>query len=887
MAFTEGEVTALQTVASVSSSLSAVGSAYIMYSYYTNRDGGNSFSNKLAAILSVLDFAQSIFFAMGPGGITPIGLCYFQGIGIQLFALAAVLWSTCMSVNLYLWVVKRKTESTLVSYLPHYWIFTMGISILCAIIAASTDSIEDATLWCWISRVDMQMGLFYAWTVAAWFLATGIFLAVKRELHSRASKAGHRVHHVHTYKDVLISKLSEYLVIFIVTRFFGLLNRLVSAVDEPVFALFLLHVMFVPSQGVFNAWTYGGLRVHTDKVLLWMYRRLGLQTSEQKYKQPNRSSHRDMYGSDEEWATKRLSLRGLGSAQAVKLYVATWNMGEAYPPENLADWLIPNLDIYVIGVQECMFVEKFIHATQHALGGEEEYVYYSAEIGSTKKQFGYHGHISIVVYAKKSLVDSGQFQLSDRASDKVKRGANLIYTRAANKGAVGLPFRFGNTTLAFATCHLASDSKGKSKVENRNIDARNIISDLSLNYDDTTYDFHEMFHHCFIFGDMNYRLACSADDAIAQLVTASALEQTDDPAQQIAADEAWAKLMKYDELQDQMAKKSVFTHFEEGNVRFPMTYRRERGVDGECADYTDVDEVTNCYTTTVKEKDGTTTDRTPSFTDRVLYHSLPDVGSELRLLQYSQCEFIRPSDHNPVFAVFDLDIADVDDDTSSDWTRLTPFEITLEEMGLTWHMAVTEETGTNYIVENLVCVLPLPSEDPDVAVRKLDDLMQSMPGAQDVVPTPTREKFSKASNTFAYIWSEHKNDTIVFVTEAVPARGMHMLIQFTNNIDVNLGQGVICLRDCLAAGSTLPVSIELTSGGKLVGEFVCNVSVRCPSRDGKFSKQATVGLSQSAPKPRSRAESSDRGKYNRGRSPTDSQYSYTETDVSSSSGSSR
>lgn len=109
-------------------------------------------------------------------------------------------------------------------------------------------------------------------------------------------------------------------------------------------------------------------------------------------------------------------------------------------------------------------------------------------------------------------------------------GTSLVVARASNKGAVGFAFRYHDTSFAFATCHLSSDSKvrlcvcvcstrlmlnspaanllvqGRSKVTRRNRDAVDMFSELHLNTEDVGFEFPLMHHHSFVLGDLNYRL---------------------------------------------------------------------------------------------------------------------------------------------------------------------------------------------------------------------------------------------------------------------------------------------------------------------------------------------------------------------------------------------
>ena len=89
---------------------------------------------------------------------------------------------------------------------------------------------------------------------------------------------------------------------------------------------------------------------------------------------------------------------------------------------------------------------------------------------------------------------------------RVNFGKSLVIGRASNKGAVGIAFRYHDTSFAFVPCHLASDSKGKSKVARRNMDADDILQELHLSEDDHGFSFTTLHHHSYTLGDLNYRL---------------------------------------------------------------------------------------------------------------------------------------------------------------------------------------------------------------------------------------------------------------------------------------------------------------------------------------------------------------------------------------------
>ncbi|RMX63063.1 hypothetical protein DD238_006196 [Peronospora effusa] len=266
---------------------------------------------------------------------------------------------------------------------------------------------------------------------------------------------------------------------------------------------------------------------------------------------------------------KRLSTPSPSSVEAKKIviFTSTFNMGEKDVNESeLCEWIPLEQDVYVIGVQECMDLADFqIKILRHLVSGStSRYVRYSREIGKRATALGYHGYIALCIFVRATAVSSGRFRMRHRQSSNKKAQevfcgkSLLVFGRASNKGAVGMSFRFDDTSFAFATCHLASDSSSlkrakrkrssnavlqcqkrgdaveanlrrssdrdsgskaslsdgtttkvhqfQSKLERRNRDAMEILQQLYLDEEDYGFGFQHLHHHSFILGDFNYRM---------------------------------------------------------------------------------------------------------------------------------------------------------------------------------------------------------------------------------------------------------------------------------------------------------------------------------------------------------------------------------------------
>lgn len=351
-------------------------------------------------------------------------------------------------------------------------------------------------------------------------------------------------------------------------------------------------------------------------------------------------------------------------------------------------------------------------------------------------------------------VESGAFYMPPVVRQQVNCGKSLVLGRASNKGAVGVAFRYYDTSFAFVSCHLSSDSKGKSKAPRRNRDLVDMLKGLHLNLEDVGVEFPYLHHHSFVLGDLNYRLMDrdASVDGVFDLITsirageiaeankrqkpsvdlstkklrwswtsatssmkmklkkkktdtselgsrmlsqplhstASSVDSADGNENGIAAPSlahgdssystnsalvdddhrVWDDLLAHDELRNLMHDARVLFGFEEAPIAFPPTFRRVRGVAGLTRDPTRPwthEQLEKVYTTVIPTHcsqrggvvyDGSNTAvdaaqvRVPSYTDRILFRSLPDMRDRLHCSLYTSCEAVSCSDHKPVVGIF-------------------------------------------------------------------------------------------------------------------------------------------------------------------------------------------------------------------------------------------
>ncbi|XP_008571415.1 PREDICTED: 72 kDa inositol polyphosphate 5-phosphatase, partial [Galeopterus variegatus] len=299
--------------------------------------------------------------------------------------------------------------------------------------------------------------------------------------------------------------------------------------------------------------------------------------------------------------------------RSVALFVATWNMqGQKELPQSLDEFLLPAeadyaQDLYVVGVQEgCSNRREWETRLQETLG--PHYILLSSAA---------HGVLYLSLFIRRDLI----WFCSEVESSAV---TTRIVSQIKTKGAVGLSFTFFGTSFLFITSHFTS---GDGKVEERLLDYTRTVQDLALPrvvpdtnpYHSSAADVTTRFDEVFWFGDFNFRLSARREAVEAILQQGP---EADVPA-----------LLRQDQLAREMKKGSVFKGFQEPDIHFLPTYKFDIGKD--------------TYDSTSKQ-------RTPSYTDRVLYKSRHK--GDICPLKYSSCPGIKTSDHRPVYGLFRVQV---------------------------------------------------------------------------------------------------------------------------------------------------------------------------------------------------------------------------------------
>lgn len=351
----------------------------------------------------------------------------------------------------------------------------------------------------------------------------------------------------------------------------------------------------------------------------------------------------------------------------VSALVATWNVGNARPAEDLSPWLplAPQHEIVAVGSQECDYPTTAPAPSPSPRGGgaaqpwppphaQQEQQQPQQQVqasGSTGCGSDWVDRLSAHLarggqhhrYTLVQAVSRGQMRLAVFVRQDVHRAVSEVHTCSeatgvghvvANKGGVCICFKLWDTSLCFVNSHFAAHA---GQCDARNSNFREITGQMRVG-PVPGLDILNQFHHLFWLGDLNYRLApAPAPAASGGGGTAGSHRDNDDDdaaewrrvVGKVQAGEL-QELLARDELRRERAAARAFYGFKEGDICFPPTFKVRRGVTSHTA---------------YDRK------RVPAWCDRILWKDLPGCPP-VELLSYTSAPEVCTSDHKPVAATF-------------------------------------------------------------------------------------------------------------------------------------------------------------------------------------------------------------------------------------------
>eukprot|EP00371_Babesia_bovis_P002436 XP_001611083.1 hypothetical protein [Babesia bovis T2Bo] len=300
--------------------------------------------------------------------------------------------------------------------------------------------------------------------------------------------------------------------------------------------------------------------------------------------------------------------------------------------EPLNDWIPMGYDIYIISLQETLSCGMFISITKYLLRqSNEDYV----RIPLENDKLSGHGDgaflktksTSIAVWIRKELLDSKIVEMGPSRSIPISRINR-------SKGLVTFQMKVYNHLVCVVGCHLPTGRKSREKA------IKQVIGKLCYVYGVSGSSLHDVFHHILWTGDFNFRVSNISTRQALMLLNNGHVQE----------------LFCNDEFYSRGASLFADMKFEEGVVRFFPTYKMRD--DRDVADHSKDNWADSAYHTLYEThwyKGGNVKDRVPSWTDRVLKWSIPELRTCLQIddttytsVQPNDKNILLTSDHSPV-----------------------------------------------------------------------------------------------------------------------------------------------------------------------------------------------------------------------------------------------
>uniref|UniRef100_A0A7S3YSM1 C2 domain-containing protein n=1 Tax=Lotharella globosa TaxID=91324 RepID=A0A7S3YSM1_9EUKA len=253
-----------------------------------------------------------------------------------------------------------------------------------------------------------------------------------------------------------------------------------------------------------------------------------------------------------------------GKKSELKMFVGTWNVGNAPPMDDLSDWIrVRNQDLYVFGAQECVYKhrEKFPSNEEDWVASLEKSLG-SDYIRLNVKSFG---EMRIVAFVNKDK----RANISTIANATEATGLAHVHN---NKGGVGLAFTYKDTKICLINAHLAAH---QGEVKRRNSDVNEILCGgmTSGLVEKADRDLYGEFDHIIFMGDLNYRL-----DFPGQGEKKKPTEEQYNTMVKMIKEKKFPDLFQYDQLTKERKSGRVFATFTEGDyTAFEPTFKVVKG----------------------------------------------------------------------------------------------------------------------------------------------------------------------------------------------------------------------------------------------------------------------------------------------------------------------
>jgi len=336
--------------------------------------------------------------------------------------------------------------------------------------------------------------------------------------------------------------------------------------------------------------------------------------------------------------------------------VCTGNLGNAEPTvESMMAWIPPDgacnqvtplpgvrslfaghFDLVVIGMQESTWKNQYDTIKEHKEKSPE-----NKEMSEDEILRAMEAHDTLALRQKvRDVLGEAYFQVAEEARGQMRlhvwaaewviddikdikiTGANTgVGNVLWNKGGIVLTLTYHKTKITFLSAHLAAH-EGEQYYKTRCRNLRSIFKEGKTSTLSSKLDVSLSSDHMFVLGDLNFRTKFYPEGEHDENVK-RALE--------MIKNKDYAGLYSHDELCRGIESGDLLTDFKTLPCMFPPTFKVER-------------EASFVY----KKQ------RTPSYTDRILYKSMKSLKKHMRPLAYEPCPGFITSDHKPIRGAFSI-----------------------------------------------------------------------------------------------------------------------------------------------------------------------------------------------------------------------------------------
>jgi len=280
----------------------------------------------------------------------------------------------------------------------------------------------------------------------------------------------------------------------------------------------------------------------------------------------------------------------------------------------------------------------------------------------------------------------------------------------ANKGGIVANITIFKTRLSFVTAHLAAH-EGQNYYNTRCSNMEDILCQAKGNHFPDSYDASVSSHHVFVFGDLNFRINLNRNNKEEEHKAKEEHEKHVEMVLKLIEAKDWKTLNKHDELLTAIEERKFCAGFKTLFCSFPPTFKVERN---EGFQY---------------QKQ-----RTPSYTDRILWKSCFGLQSKLIPLYYEPCPSFTTSDHKPIRGAFSIE-----SNMKENYPRIS-FKNVLKR---SIHQRLSPKTTLHMYVSDMSC----KSLNSKYIILHCIPYLVFLPSPIHLLPLVTNEKFRGSPKT--------------------------------------------------------------------------------------------------------------------------------------------